>query len=124
MTPSDKTIAAVLALPLEARRLLAERAQGPGWWLCFDAGHYYCHAGSAPGDRDVHPLSAWLPCAPTEILRVWAEHAGGPCWQVDDSEALLSWDPYNLLAKSMCEPHDGTLDGMLRAAVQCWPGDD
>lgn len=124
MTPSDETIAAVLALPLEARRLLATEAEGPGWWVCFDAGHYYAHQVASSDGRDVHPLSAWLPCAPTEILRVWAKTQHDETWVLDDEAAYLGEPGWSVAAMPPIAyaNHDGTLDGMLRAAVGCWPG--
>lgn len=105
----------VLALPVEARRVLAEKAEGPGYHL------------PVPKNRPLFPeisphwglweprTDAWLPCDPCEVLRVAAELLGG----LDEAEPTLWYEAGYWRA----EAGDGTEkpgDTALAAAVACF----
>ena len=121
MTPSDETIAAYLALPLEARRMLAEKADPAalGWWVGPSV------AGSPrpvpAGSLGTLPFNtAWIPAAPSEVMRVWAStYAEAADFAVSNQFVAVGVSAADHPARQV--DHDGTLDGMLRAAALCFP---
>lgn len=119
MTPSDETLAVLLALPLEARRKLTE-CEGPGWYV-LRPGNY----SKRPHVLDVTrrfiwgPITestAWLPASEGEILRVW----GSVTWPKDPGYSIDQDEAWAATGKDG-QPHDGTYDSRLRAALRCCP---
>ena len=114
--PSPETIAANLALPLAARRALAEKAEGPGWRhysRTGRTGRTGLHDGPWAMDLVTHP-GAWIPASEAETLRVWAESAH-LSWSVMGDELWTSQSSGTMIE------HDGTYGDRLRAAAECCP---
>ena len=142
MIPSTETLATLLALPIEARRLLAERGRGAG--VVVQTPHRGRHRGRLHWARVRHPCavrgvvpsrvghptqspralafgSAWLPASEGEILRVWAAKKPYGEWCVGEENCELSWAADGGIDNE-ARDHNGSLDSRLRAALQCWPG--
>lgn len=73
--PTDEEIAALLALPAEAREAL-KGCEGPGWYVNpEEPENVYLLLLDGPDEDTQHRQNAWLPCSPLEIVRVAGEKA-------------------------------------------------
>jgi len=105
MTPSPDLIAAVLALPMEARLLLAKQ-EGPGWWVTtwvldtpptpLQEAPRMCPDG--PCDIRIVNGWAWLPAS--EVAWMEAATPEGGDWHVESDSFWVIRDHRELRAWS------------------------
>lgn len=124
---STEARALLLSLPVELRRHLAREAKGPGW-LCYGEGHIR-PAGIwevSGGIVELYGLRAWLPCDPTEVLRVAAGLVEGR-WLLESAaepgEALASL-PNDTHGRQYARCRVGPLVAAIACLAAAWERQD